>query len=144
MRKRRQPVNVTINYLAVVVAAAVGFILGWIWYTPLFGKQWMAARGITEQQMADGQKNMMRNMLVVALGILIMAWALGLLANYTHLVTWMQGLKLGALAWFGFALTIGMIDAVMTTGRKIAAFYIDAGYWLVTLVIMGIILAVWH
>lgn len=136
--------TVTINYLAVVVAAAVGFVLGWLWYTPLFGKAWMAARGITEQQMAEGQKNMMRNMVVVALGILIMAWALGVFVGYTHLMTWMQGLKLGALCWFGFALTIGMIDAVMTTGRKIAAFYIDAGYWLVSLLIMGVIIAVWH
>lgn len=136
--------SVTINYLAVVVAAAVGFILGWIWYTPLFGKQWMAARGITEQQMADGQKNMARNMIVVALGILIMAWTLGVFAGYTHLATWMQGLKLGALAWFGFAFTIGLIDAVMTSGRKAAAFYIDAGYWLFTLVIMGMIITVWH
>ena len=132
------------NYFAVVVAALVGFLLGWIWYTPLFGKQWMAARGMTEQQIADGQKNMARNMIAVAVGILIMAWTLGVLASYLHLATWMQGLKLGALAWFGFAFAIGLIDAVMTQGRKVTAFYIDAGYWLITLVAMGIILSVWQ
>jgi hypothetical protein len=137
-------VNVTINYLAVVVAAAIGFIFGWIWYTPLFGKQWMAARGITPQQVADGQKNMARNMIAIAVGILIMAWALGVLAGYLHLATWMHGLKLGALAWFGFAFTLGLIDAVMTQGRKVTAFYIDAGYWLITLIAMGIIVSVWH
>lgn len=132
------------HYLAVVVAALVGFFLGWIWYTPLFGKQWMAARGITAQQIADGQRNMARNMIGVAVGILIMAWALGVLVSYLHLVTWMQGLKLGALAWFGFAFAIGLIDSVMTPGRKVTAFYIDAAYWLITLVAMGIILSVWQ
>jgi F0F1-type ATP synthase assembly protein I len=137
-------VNITVNYLAVVVAAAIGFILGWIWYTPLFGKQWMAARGVTPEQVADGQKNMARNMIVVALGILIMSWALSVFANYTHLVTWMQGVKLGALAWFGFAFTLGLIDAVMTSGRKASAFYIDAAYWLITLVIIGVTVSVWH
>jgi hypothetical protein len=137
-------VNVTIHYLAVIVAALVGFILGWLWYTPLFGKARMAADGVTEQQMAEGQKNVMRNMLVVALGLLLMAWTLSVFSGYTHLITWMQGLKLGCLAWFGFALTLGMIDSVMTTSRKIAAFYIDAGYWLITLAAMGIIVTVWR
>jgi Protein of unknown function (DUF1761) len=132
------------NYLAVVVAALFGFILGWIWYTPLFGKQWMEARGVTEQQIADGQKNMARNMIAVAVGILIMAWALGTLASYLRLATWMQGLKLGALAWFGFAFAMGLIDAVMTRGRKVTAFYIDAGYWLITLAAMGMIVTVWQ
>ena len=30
-----------INYLAVVVAAVAGFVLGWGWYS-VFGKVWMA------------------------------------------------------------------------------------------------------
>ena len=136
--------NITVNDLAVVVAALVGFILAWLWYMPLFGKAWNAARGVTEQQMAEGQKNMARNMTVVAVCMLIMAWVVGVLAGYTHLLTWMQGLKLGAACWLGFALTLGLIDAMMSTGRKMAAFYIDAGYWLVTLVLMGIIVSVWH
>ena len=29
-----------INILAILVAVVVNFILGFIWYTPLFGKTW--------------------------------------------------------------------------------------------------------
>lgn len=31
--------------LAVVLAAVVSMIVGWLWYGPLFGKQWMALMG---------------------------------------------------------------------------------------------------
>ena len=37
-----------INYWAVVVAALSGFAVGALWYGPLFGRQWMAASGVTE------------------------------------------------------------------------------------------------
>jgi Protein of unknown function (DUF1761) len=34
-----------INWLAVLVAAVVTFVLGGIWYGPMFGKVWRAAEG---------------------------------------------------------------------------------------------------
>lgn len=131
------------NYLAVVVAAFVAFILGWLWYMPLFGKAWRQARGITDQMVAEGQKDMGKTMVVIAISTIIMAWAVGELASYMHLGTWMHGVKLGVLCWLGFALTMGLIET-MTSRRKMAGFYIDTGYWLVSLVVIGIIVSVWH
>lgn len=33
----------SLNYVAVVVVAIIGFLLGWLWYSPLlFAKPWMA------------------------------------------------------------------------------------------------------
>ena len=29
--------DITINYMAVLAAAVVDFIIGWLWYGPLFG-----------------------------------------------------------------------------------------------------------
>ncbi len=131
------------NYLAVLVAAAVVFMVGWAWYMPLFGKAWREARGVTEQMAAEGQKDMGKTMGVIFVCTLIMAWAIGVFTAYTHLVTWTQGLKLGLVCWLGFALTMGLIET-MTSRRKMAGFYIDTGYWLVSMVIMGVIQAVWH
>lgn len=135
--------DIAINYLAVVVAALVGFFLGWLWYMPLFGKAWREARGITEQMAAEGQKDMGKTMAGIAVCMLIMAWAIGVFVGYTHLVTWVQGAKLGLLCWFGFALTMGLIET-WTSRRKMAGFFIDTGYWLVTLVLMAVIISVWH
>ena len=42
----------TINYLAVLVAGIVIFVLGGLWYSPvLFAKRWIALQGRTEEQM---------------------------------------------------------------------------------------------
>ncbi len=131
------------NYLAVVVAAVVVYILGWLWYMPLFGKAWRDARGITDQMAAEGQKDMGKTMAVIAVCTIVMAWVVGVIASYLHLVTWMQGAKLGVLLWVGFALTIELIE-MMTSRRKLASFYIDTGYWLVSMVILGVIVSVWQ
>jgi hypothetical protein len=37
-----------INWLAVLVAAIATFVLGGLWYGPLFGRIWRAAEGQTE------------------------------------------------------------------------------------------------
>jgi cytochrome b subunit of formate dehydrogenase len=39
------------NLLAILVAAATGFLIGGLWYGPLFGKKWMAEHGFTEEQL---------------------------------------------------------------------------------------------
>jgi hypothetical protein len=49
-----------LNYLAVLGTALVGFMLGWLWYSPLlFAKAWMAEMKITEATMkAAAEKGM--------------------------------------------------------------------------------------
>lgn len=135
--------DITINYLAVVIAAVAVFILGWLWYMPLFGKAFREARGVTEQMAAEGQKDMGKMMAVIFVCTLVMSWAMAVVVGYTNLVTVMQGVKLGALCWLGFALTMGLIET-MTSRRRMKSFYIDTGYWLVSMIVMGIILSFWH
>ncbi|MEI6411198.1 MAG: DUF1761 domain-containing protein [Bacteroidota bacterium] len=44
-----------INFIAVLIAALIPMLIGFIWYNPkVFGKAWMAASGITEEQMKSG------------------------------------------------------------------------------------------
>ncbi len=136
--------NIAVNYLAVLVAAVVSFILGAIWHGPLFGKTWAAARGLTPEQIEAGKKDMPRYMVIIFLLLLVVAWALAVLAAYTHLATWMQGLKLGLICWIGFAVTVSFAEAAMTSGRKYTTFYIGAGSWLITFVVSGIIVSLWH
>ena len=38
-----------LNWLAILVATVAAFVLGGLWYGPLFGKAWMAALGKTEE-----------------------------------------------------------------------------------------------
>lgn len=43
-----------INFLAVIAATLSTFLVGWFWYGPLFGKTWMSAVGVTEEQVGQG------------------------------------------------------------------------------------------
>lgn len=40
-----------INWLAVVVSAVAFFVLGGLWYGPLFGKKWQSAVGISDEEL---------------------------------------------------------------------------------------------
>ncbi|MFN3237701.1 MAG: DUF1761 domain-containing protein [Pseudomonadales bacterium] len=42
-----------INWLSVLGAAVSAFVVGGLWYGPLFGKAWMAETGVTEEAMAN-------------------------------------------------------------------------------------------
>ena len=35
------------TWIGILAAAVAGFVIGGLWYGPLFGKAWMAARGIS-------------------------------------------------------------------------------------------------
>ena len=44
-----------INWLAVLVAVVAAQVVGFLWYGPLFSKQWMAALGRTQEEVrAEG------------------------------------------------------------------------------------------
>ena len=47
-------VSFGVNYLAVVVAAVVALVIGFIWYAPpVFGNRWMGYLGTTQAQLGN-------------------------------------------------------------------------------------------
>jgi MFS family permease len=48
-----------VNWLAVLAAALLSFVLGGIWYSGLFAKPWQAAAGVSDEQMKSGNKPLM-------------------------------------------------------------------------------------
>lgn len=42
-----------VNWLAVFLAALSAFVIGGLWYGPLFGKKWQALQGLSEEAMKD-------------------------------------------------------------------------------------------
>ncbi len=133
-----------INLLAVLVAAVATFALGALWYSPLlFAKAWMTAHGFTAEQLQAMQKDAPRAYTVTFLCWLVMAAAVAILAHRIGIQTALGGLKLGALCWVGFAATVGLSGHVFSD-RRIGVFIIDTGYQFVSLLAMGVIIAVWR
>jgi len=131
--------NVDINYLAVVVAALSMFLLGGLWYSPvLFGDTWAKENGFSKEFIEGGNKLTIFG--TSFLLSLIMSFNLaGFVSGYEE---WIWGLIGGSLAGFGWiAMSLGII--YLFERRSIKLFFINAGYLVVSFIIMGLILGLW-
>ncbi len=131
----------SINYLAVFVAALSSFIIGWLWYGPLFGKLWMKLNGFTPEVIKEGGMPMGVIMPVNYVATLLAAFAiamfLGSEANAAFGV--FAGLMI-AIFWIGTS----RLNDVLYERKPFGLFLINVGYNLIIYVIMGAILGAWH
>jgi len=133
-----------VNYLAVIVSAVAAFLLGALWYSPaLFARQWVAVHGYTAEKLEAMKKGMAKTYGMSFLCFLVMAWVMAVLILLLGIVGPRGGVKLGGLAWLGFAAPIGL-TANLYSDKPRLAWMIDAGYQLVYMIAMGVILAVWQ
>jgi hypothetical protein len=130
-----------INYLAVVVAALSGFAVGALWYGPLFGKQWMAASGVTEADIKH--TSFPRIYGITFIMSVVAAFVLAHVIAKFGASTVQGGVESGFWMWLGFIVTVQVTDALFNRG-SMRLVTIDSGYRLVWAVVMGIILAVWR
>lgn len=131
-----------INFLAVFISALSAFVVGWLWYGPLFGKKWMKLNGFTEEQLKEGGGMPMPLIMVI---------------NYiaTVLAAFAIAMFIGAESDMSFGIFAGFMVAVFWIGtsrlndvlyerQPFGLFLINLGYNLVIYVIMGAILGAWH
>ena len=74
--------NVDFSTAAILTAAVVNFIVGFIWYGPLFGKTWMKVVGITKKEAEKMHKkgmkvNMLKEFVLGLITVYILAAAIG-------------------------------------------------------------------
>ena len=137
------------NWLAILVAAIVIFVLGGLWYSPvLFVKRWLALQGRTpEQEKAQAAAANMPVMYASAfLTALITSWAIALVfAHFSSEIamTAAHGAMFGFLFWLGFAAPTSYATAIFS-GKPKQLWLIDSAYNLVSFVLAGIIVAVWR
>jgi hypothetical protein len=129
----------SINWLAVIVAAASGFVIGGIWYGPLFGKAWMAVTGMTEEKARAG--NMARTFSLTYVLNLIASVSLAMFLGPK--ADWLFGLIAGLLTGATFVSTALGITYLFEQ-RSLRQFLINAGYQTVNFATMGVILGAWR
>ncbi|MPZ38890.1 MAG: DUF1761 family protein [Rhizobiales bacterium] len=131
-----------INYLAILVAAVAGWIVGAVWYMA-FAKSWMAAVGVTRERIdaAKQQPGASLPFVFAFAACVIMAWVLAGLIG--HLgpgqVTVRNGVISGAFCWVGFVFTTMLVNNSFAM-RSRMLLLIDGSYWLVVLALMGAII----
>lgn len=132
--------GVSIHYPAVLAAAALGFVIGGLWYSPLgFARVWMQAAGLTEEQ--TRQAPMGRIFGFAMLAQLVMAF------NLAAFIGPKASLGFGVFA--GFAAGLGWV--AMSLGviylfeqRPLKLWLVNSGYQVVTYTVMGAVLGVWR
>jgi hypothetical protein len=140
-----------INYWAVLVSGAVAMVLGGLWYGPLFGKIWMKGQGWdpgnkeqmekVKQSAGPAYAQMFVLSLVQAFVFAHVLWAFNgaLSEKMSPLVAGLQG---GLWMWLGFIVPIKYGDKLWN-GKQFKYVAIDLGYYLVLLMVIGVILASW-
>ncbi len=128
----------TINWLSIIAAGVSAFLIGGVWYGPLFGRTWMKEFGFTEEDLK--QRNVPKTFglsLVLALFAAInLDMFIGAEASLSF------GAMAGLLAGIGWVATfMGII--YLFEMRSLAAFLINAGYCVIALTTMGAILGAW-
>ena len=128
-----------LNWLAILAATAAGFMLGGVWYGPLFGNAWLKAIGKKKEDIKPSPTPFVISFFTSLLtAIVLSALIHGL--GFTSLA---DGVVLGILTG------IGLIAAAMASdsafcGWGVPLFLIQSGYRVTYSVIMGAILAVWQ
>ena len=136
-----------INFLATFFAAVLSMITGSLWYGPLFGKQWSALGGATKERMEQAKaKGMVKSYGLMFIGSLLMSYvlanALVFAATYLKTSGAGSGVMVGFFNWAGFIAPV-TLGVVLWEGKSWKLWLINNGYYLVTLILMGILLALW-
>lgn len=136
---------VPINYALVIACAISDMIIGLIWYGPLFGARWMKLVGVTPKQMEEGKKDMNRAYLASFIASAVTAYVLAHFIWFTApgSGTLIIGIKTGIWAWLGFVATTSLSSYLWNPEKKpMELYFLDNGYRLVSLLVMGIILSI--
>jgi len=140
--------NIHINMMAVVIAVIANFVLGFLWYTPLFGKAWGKEMGFDMTQKPPSSA-LIKGMVFMIIGNFLMAWVFAHNMAVWNPVTWglapstmspATSAMMGAVfTWLGFFLPtdLGVVAWEMKSWKL---FFINTCYHLLSLIIVAFIL----
>ena len=137
--------TIQINYVAILVAVIANFILGFIWYTPLFGKAWAREVGL-DVNVKPQPMELIRGMVIMVVGNFLMAFVFAHnnaawsfvpgMAEQSKVVLIMNA---SIFTWLGFYLPVDI--GVVTWERKSwKLFAINTGYHLMMLIVAATVL----
>jgi len=126
-----------VNYLAVLIAAVIQWLLGAIWYGFVFKARWRALVGISE---GDKPKNAWFPYVAAFLANVILAFVLEILITLFNPNGFPGGVWAGAIVWLGF-MAPPLFTQHIAEKRPAKLFAINASYWLFAMMLSGGVLA---
>ena len=141
--------NIHINFVAIAVAVVANFFLGFIWYTPLFGKVWAKEMGFTMDNRPPASV-FVKSMIIMVIGNFLMAWVLAHNIAVWNPVTWNQpasemmtpavtATMSAVFTWLGFYVPVDL-HTVSWEMKSWKLFLINTSYHLVSLLVVSFII----
>ncbi len=134
-----------LNYLAVLVTTIAGFLVGWLWYSPiLFAKPWQREMKITPEFIqATMQKGMAKFFIKSLLYTLVGTFGLAVMVRSHGSLSPVKGAELGA---FIGLIIVGarMLNTSVWENRSATLLAINLGHEAALFAIQGAILAAWR
>ncbi len=143
------------NFLALIVAAFIPTIVGFIWYNPkVFGTAWMQSIGKTEKELEQGF-NMPLVMGISFVLSFLLAFGLDFIIEFIHKDVVDGQLVFGSNHSFGhgflhgFMLSIFLAIPILVTNglferRSFKNLAIHIGYWMLTFGLIGGLTDMWN
>lgn len=127
------------NWLAILPAAIASWLAGAVWYGVL-GRPWMAALGMTEDDLRGPSGRVSPVPFVLSfIAEIVMALILSGVIGHVGAPTVRTGLISGVLCWLGFVVTTLVVNNAYAKRRPMLSL-IDGGHWLLVLLVQGAVL----
>ena len=141
--------NIHLNFVAILIALIANFVLGFLWYTPLFGKIWAKEMGFdtnTKPPAGAFVKGIVFNLI----GNFLLAWVFAHNIAVWNPATWglepmpdmtANGMAMAAaiFTWLGFFVPVDL-NTVGWEMKSWKLFFINTGYHLLSLIVVAMIL----
>jgi hypothetical protein len=129
----------SVNWLAILAAGLSAFVLGGVWYSPsLLGRAWMKENNFSLEQIRQANKPKVFGWAFVL--SLVMSVNLGMFLGGRD-ITLGLGLLYGCLT--GVWIFCGIAIVALFEQRSAKYIFINGGYMLVALTLMGGIIGAW-
>ena len=140
--------NIHINIVAIIIAVVANFVLGFLWYTPLFGKVWAKEMGFNMDQKPPASA-MIKGMVFMIIGNFLMAWVFAHNIAAWDPTSWGQGPSLMSPAgnavmasiftWLGFYVPLDL-NTVSWEMKSWKLFFINTSYHFLSLLVAAMII----
>lgn len=125
--------------LSVFLAALASFVLGALWYGPVFGRYWMGLMGFTPESMKAMPMTPLRAMTLGFAFQLVFAFVLSVFMEVSSVFSYTDAAFLAAIVWLGFYVT-STVGGYLWEGRSLKLVAFNAAYQLVNLLVASAVL----
>lgn len=129
-----------ISIWPLVAAGVAAIVIGYAWYHPwVFGRAWMRFNGVTPEMAERGARRVHLYEAIGFIACLVIAYVIRALLLGLAISDVASAVHLGFFLWLGFAAPI-LLGSVLWEHRPLNLYFINAGYWLIALITMSVIL----